>query len=231
LVLLDSAGNPVETDDDSGVNLDAVLRYEVPVGQQYTLLFGHAGGGSEGTATVTLTLEGDVDDAIFTVYNLAVSDKAVVFTTKGDRLNLRSGPGLNFDILDKLQRDSVVTLLEGPRKADGYAWWRVRTAEGGEGWAVERVETEQTLQPALAVGGEATVTTTKGDSLRMRDGAGTGGKVIGMIENGTVLALLEGPQPADGMPWWKVRAPDGTEGWVVERVGDERTLSQKAGNE
>ncbi len=156
-----------------------------------------------------------------------VNDLAVVFTTEGDRLNLRSGPGLSFDIVDKLQRDTSVRLLEGPRKADGYAWWRIQTGDGVEGWAVERVETEQTLQPALAVGGEAVVTTTAGDSLRMRDSAGTAGKVVTMVANGTVVTLLAGPQPADGMPWWQVRLPDGTEGWVVERVGDERTLSRK----
>ncbi|MBI5668843.1 MAG: SH3 domain-containing protein [Chloroflexi bacterium] len=230
LVLVDSAGNAVASDDDSGVNLDAVLSYEVPVSQQYTLRFGHAGGGSEGTATVTLTLDGDAaNDVTFAVFSLAVHDTAVIFTTASDRLNLRSGPGLGFDILDKLERDTTVTILEGPRKADGYAWWRVRTAEGSEGWAVERVETEQTLQPALAVGGEARVTTTAGDSLRLRDAAGTGGNVIGMIENGTILTLLDGPQPADGMPWWKVRTPDGAEGWVAERVGDERTLSRGTG--
>lgn len=230
LVLVDSAGNAVASDDDSGVNLDAVLSYEVPLGQQYTLRFGHAGGGSEGTATVTLTLDGDAaNDITFAVFNLAVNDTAVIFTTERDRLNVRSGPGLSFNILDKLERDTTVTILEGPRKADGYAWWRIRTSDGLEGWAVERVETEQTLQLALSVGGKARVTTTAGDSLRMRDAAGTGGKVIAMIENGTILELLEGPQQADGMPWWKVHTPDGAEGWVVERVGDERTLSRNLG--
>lgn len=230
LVLVDSAGNAVASDDDSGVNLDAVLSYEVLVGQDYTLRFGHAGGGSEGTATVTLTLDGDpADDATFAVYNLAVNDLAVVFTTAGDRLNLRSGPGLSFDVVDKLQRDTTVRLLEGPRKAEGYAWWRIQTSDGLEGWAVERVETEQTLQPALAVGGEAVVTTTEGDSLRMRASAGTAGKVVTMVANGTVVTLLAGPQVADEMSWWQVRLPDGTEGWVVERVGDERTLSRQTG--
>lgn len=230
LVLVDSAGKAVASDDDSGVNLDAVLSYEVPLSQQYTLRFSHAGGGSEGTATVTLTLDGDAaNDVTFAVYNLAVNDTAVVFTTAGDRLNLRSGPGLSFEIVDKLQRDTTVRLLEGPRKAEGYAWWRIRTGSGVEGWAVERVETEQTLQPALAVGGQAVVTTTEGDSLRMRDSAGTGGKVVTMVANETVVTLLDGPQQADGMPWWQVRLPDGTEGWVVERVGDERTLSRYTG--
>lgn len=229
LVLLDSAGSAVASDDDSGVNMDAVLSFEVPVSQQYTLRFGHAGGGSEGTATVTLTLDGDAaNDVTFAVFSLEVNDTAVIFTTEGDRLNLRSGPGLSFEIVDKLQRDTMVRLLEGPRKADGYAWWRVQTGDV-EGWAVERVETEQTLQPALSVGGRARVTTTEGDSLRMRDTAGTGGQVIGMIEYGTILDLLEGPQQADGMPWWKIRLPEGTEGWVVERVGNERTLSRNLG--
>ncbi|HEX2907865.1 MAG TPA: tetratricopeptide repeat protein, partial [Phototrophicaceae bacterium] len=237
VVMLGPDGQAVAGDDDSGINLDAVLRYEVTANGTYTLMVTHAGGGSDGEVTLTLNITGGTADNnvppppdtpadTFQVFNLIVNDLAVVYTTEGDRLNLRSGPGLDFEIVSKLQRDTRVRLLEGPRKADGYAWWRISTADGAEGWAVERVDTEQTLQLALIQGEAALVTTTAGDTLRMRSGAGTSFEVVAMIANGTVVTLLEGPQTIDGLPWWKIRTPDGIEGYAVERVGEERTLSR-----
>ncbi|MBZ0282806.1 MAG: tetratricopeptide repeat protein [Anaerolineae bacterium] len=229
LVILNADGAAVIFDDDSGVNLDAVVRYTIPEAGEYTLLVTHAGGGSVGTLalTVEITGEGQVEsnDEAFDTFDLKVDTQAVVFTTEGDRLNLRSGPGLEFEILVKLERDTVVTLLEGPRKNDGYNWWRVQTVAGEIGWAVERVETEQTLQPALAAGQQAVVTTTEGDTLRAREGAGRSFSIVFELEPGTIVTLLEGPQIVDNLSWWKIRTPDGTEGWAVERVEDERTLT------
>lgn len=229
IVILNSDGAPVAFDDDSGVNLDAVVRYTISADGDYTLLVTHAGGGSVGsfTLTVEITGEGQVEsnDDAFATFDLKVDTQAVVFTTEGDRLNLRSGPGLEFEILAKLERDTVVTLLEGPRKNDGYNWWRVQTSTGEIGWAVERVETEQTLQPALQAGQQAVVTTTEGDTLRVREGAGRSFSIVVELEPGAVVILLEGPQIVDDLSWWKIRTTDGTEGWAVERVEDERTLT------
>ena len=49
-------------------------------------------------------------------------------------LRLRSGPSLNDSILDRLQPGTQMTLLDGPRQADGHAWWHIRTTNGHEGW-------------------------------------------------------------------------------------------------
>jgi tetratricopeptide (TPR) repeat protein len=223
IVLLDESGAPLIADDDSGVNLDSVIpQYTVSAGGTYTLLVSHAGGGSEGEAQLTLDIGEDTQD-VFTSFDLAVGERAVVFTTGGDRLNLREGPGLNFEIVDRLAIDTIVTLLEGPRKNDGYAWWRVRTAEGVGGWSVERVETEQTLQLAIEVGDRAIVVTVE-DLLNVRGGAGRGFDVIAQLATGTEVTVVEGPEIADGFAWWKLQTADGVEGWAVERVGEERTL-------
>jgi hypothetical protein len=37
-----------------------------------------------------------------------------------------------------------------------------------------------------------------------------------MAREGTVLTVLEGPTDADGYVWWKVRTPDGDEGWGAD---------------
>jgi hypothetical protein len=76
---------------------------------------------------------------------------ATVNTTEGDTLNVRLGAGLGFDIVARLRDGERVTIVEGPRSAEGFVWWKIRTAAGIEGWAVESVQEDgarlQTLLP------------------------------------------------------------------------------------
>jgi|GEM_PF-1353590 len=166
-------------------------------------------------------VETELDTASFASYRLFTNVTAEVSTTEGDRLNLRGGPGLRFDILTKLEDGTLVTLVDGPHKEDGLLWWNVRAGDGTIGWAVERVDTDQTLVIALVVGEDAIVSG-DGERLNARDSAG--GERIFQIEDGTRLTLLEVPQFANGFRWWKVRTPDGEEGWVVDQIEGVRTL-------
>ncbi len=223
LILLGTDGQPLTADDDGGVDLDAVLvNYELPQSGEYTLVVTHAGGGADGTAALSVNIDG-VGEEIFTIYTLAIGKGARVFTTQGDTLNLRRGPGLNFEILARLSSGTTVTLLEGPRKGDGYSWWFIRTADGQEGWSVERADNEQTLQPMPEVGSAALVTT-GGDTLRLRDKAGLDGNIVTRLENGAVVTVIGGPQVADDLIWWNLRTVGGDEGWAVERFGGEQLL-------
>jgi Tol biopolymer transport system component len=58
-------------------------------------------------------------------------------TTDGNNLSLRASPSLDGAILEKLKTGDMVTILEGPVQADKYTWWKMRTADGKEGWAVD----------------------------------------------------------------------------------------------
>ncbi len=59
MVVLDTNGNPLVGDDDDGGGLNAAIRdYSVPADGFYSLIVGHAGGGSFGTVDVTLSLTG-----------------------------------------------------------------------------------------------------------------------------------------------------------------------------
>jgi uncharacterized protein YgiM (DUF1202 family) len=160
----------------------------------------------------------------FSIYELRVDAPVVVYTTEGDNLNLRSGPGISFDIIAKLEKDSTATLLEGPRKADGYAWWLIRTPDGQEGWAVERADEEQTLQPPLVIGSQATVYPLSGDRLNVREGAGRSFAIVTQLEQGEQVTLLDGPVEADDFRWWQIRTSDGTEGWAVDEADGEQTI-------
>jgi len=81
---------------------------------------------------------------------IAVGADAFINTTDGDRLRLRSGAGLSFAVVRELADDTRVMLLEGPRSADGYIWWRVQLEDGVTGWVVESADGVRTLLPVYA---------------------------------------------------------------------------------
>jgi WD40 repeat protein len=70
---------------------------------------------------------------------LGIGGTAIVNTDNRDSLNLRADTAVNASIIERLIDGETVELLEGPIRADGYTWWRLRTAAGNEGWAVESV--------------------------------------------------------------------------------------------
>ncbi len=181
---------------------------------------------------------------------LTVGGIATVRTTAGDSLNVRSGAGTSFAIIEKLQSGVSVTLLEGPVSANNFTWWRVRTPSGREGWVVESADGVQTLVAGavasgvgeldealegipssglasmLRVGDTALVTLrNRRDALRLRNSAGLGGRIIVLMPSGTRLTVVGGPQLVDGFTWWQVRTPEGNLGWTAEIVGDERVLT------
>jgi Tol biopolymer transport system component len=58
-------------------------------------------------------------------------------TTAGANINLRNSSSLSAEILKKLGTGDEITVLEGFVDVDDYYWWRMRTADGTEGWAVD----------------------------------------------------------------------------------------------
>ncbi len=58
-------------------------------------------------------------------------------TDWGDRLTVRDTPSLSGAFVTQLLLGDMVTILEGPVDAEDYYWWRLRTEDGIEGWAVE----------------------------------------------------------------------------------------------
>lgn len=236
IVLVAPDGSPLISDDDSGVNLNSVIRsYTLPVSGTYTLVVSQAGAGGSGEIELAILLNDELRSTnpdntrirdSFIVYNLYINDTAEVFTTGGDRLNLRAGPSTNFKIIDRLEPRERVTLLDGPLKneeGDGFAWWFIRTEDGIEGWAVERVVEEQTLQLALLASEDAYVTSGE-DLLNVRETPSRSGSVVFQLEDGVQVTLLEEPVVADNLRWWHIRDTAGREGWTVDRIGIERTL-------
>ena len=60
----------------------------------------------------------------------------VTDTDDEETLNLRSGPGTDYRILEQIEQLEVFFVLDGPVCAEDYAWYRVLYA-GQEGWIAE----------------------------------------------------------------------------------------------
>lgn len=81
-----------------------------------------------------------------------------------------------------------------------------------------------TPPPLFHVGQTVRVQTINGEILNLRAAPTRKSDIIVYIEDEARLELLEGPVDAEGFQWWRVRLPDGLEGWVVENDGDLQTL-------
>ena len=65
----------------------------------------------------------------------------------------------------------------------------------------------------IAVGATVLIQGTGGGGLNLREQPSTYSARVGSAKEGSELTVLEGPTDADGYTWWKVKTPDGTEGW------------------
>ncbi|MBN1680111.1 MAG: SH3 domain-containing protein [Anaerolineae bacterium] len=69
---------------------------------------------------------------------LTVGGRAQVYTTEGDMLRVRTGPGTGFQVSFQVPNGTIANVLEGPAvDAEGLVWWRIEVPGRGAGWAIE----------------------------------------------------------------------------------------------
>jgi uncharacterized protein YgiM (DUF1202 family) len=68
-------------------------------------------------------------------------------TAQGDNVRVRADPGTG-QTVTQLTAGTVVAVVEGPRCTNSATWYKVRTAEGSEGWISEAEGREYMLEPA-----------------------------------------------------------------------------------
>jgi len=119
----------------------------------------------------------------------------------GSVVNLRSGPGTNHSLVAALPKDTI--LLEEDEEDN---WIRVVTERGEKGWiAAEYTE-----------GADAVVAVSTGNRLNVRAGPSVRQAVIGQIDRGDPVILIE---TKDG--WGHIRYAEGSYGWVSSKYLEE----------
>ncbi|MFW5749105.1 MAG: SH3 domain-containing protein, partial [Chloroflexota bacterium] len=83
---------------------------------------------------------------------LAPGDMAVINMVTDESLFVRSEPSLSANPpVSQLYDGDQVLVLDGPVQADNLTWWRIRMADGTEGWSAERLP-EEAVQAIVPLG-------------------------------------------------------------------------------
>ena len=69
--------------------------------------------------------------------------------------------------------------------------------------------------PEVTAGYYATVVETGGVGVTVRNGPSTSNVLVTVAGENSSVLVIEGPTPGGAYQWWRVRLPDGTEGWVA----------------
>lgn len=113
-------------------------------------------------------------------------------SVESDRLNVRSGPGTQYEVLWQAEKNYPLEVVE-----EKGNWVHFKDFEGYEGWV---------YKPLL---GKKKTVVIKVYKANIRKGPGTDNPVVFTAEKGTPFEVL-------GMKdnWYQIRHSDGDSGWV-----------------
>jgi N-acetylmuramoyl-L-alanine amidase len=140
---------------------------------------------------------------------VATGETAIV---AADRLNVRSGPGLDFPIVAVLEQGQPVTLAGDTVAADGYDWAPIAAPAG---WVAGAYLATAGAPAAFSPGDRVLV---DAGALNLRAAPGTDAPVRRVLPAVTLLTITDGPTDASGFTWYAARtteATGGDTGWVI----------------
>lgn len=146
----------------------------------------------------------------------ALAPVVVAATIAGDRINLRNGPGTDYDAVGRISTGTPVQVIG--RNHEG-SWFQVRERAGKPTFWVSAELLDMTdgaadtlfeVQPdQIPPPPPPKVATVRETGLQLRDGPGTNYISMSGLQSGTQLELLERYQD-----WFHVGIPGGADGWV-----------------
>lgn len=108
----------------------------------------------ENTATATIIMPTSTPAAMIEncpdapPIRLILQERGRVSDEDERKLNLRDGPGLNFEIIYSIEPDEFFFVLDGPTCADEYTWFRVQYGSF-TGWIAEGDSEAYYVEPYL----------------------------------------------------------------------------------
>jgi len=124
-------------------------------------------------------LFGQEEDKFEPVYALTLTEK----------VNIRAGQGLNFEVLGHLTQGNEVVVI-----GQGYGWYKIKLPAG----ALSFVHKDYVEGNSVKV-----------NRLRVRAGAGTNFNILGILKKEDLVNILT----EDG-DWLRITPPEGCAGWI-----------------
>ncbi len=191
--------------------------------------------GSQSTASLLVLAPGQNTPTATSVPSSTATSVPQVDTRRvTTALNMRSGPGTSYSIIQVLPTNTMVTVTGPGQNSAGTIFVPIRLQSGTTGWVAERylqatvpTPTRTPTRTPTAVGSttptvpaSATATTTVitmevTQRLNLRTGPGTSYSVREILPVGTVLTVTGSSQTANGYVWLPVRKSNGVTGWVA----------------
>jgi len=150
----------------------------------------------------------------------------------GGQNGIRSTPDTHSstNTIGKAQEGELLQVVGGPECNFGWILWEVQTAAGLRGWTPESDGNEFWITPlptwqacpasrpsALRPGEMASVAAFPDVANKVRQAPGLNAEQIGVVMPREQVEILDGPECADGLVWWRISAPASRlTGWTAE---------------
>jgi SH3-like domain-containing protein len=126
---------------------------------------------------------------------------AQMMSVNGDKVNLRTGPGIKYKVKWEYGNGFPLLILKKKGK-----WVQVKDFEGDTGWIYRNLLTDK---PMMIV----KVNKNRKNKINIRNKPGTHGKIIGKAYYGVVFSTLR-----QKSGWVEVRHESGLQGWIKRNL-------------
>ncbi len=121
-----------------------------------------------------------------------------------DQAYLRSGPSIEYGVVDVVEKNSQLTLL-----SEKNGWYEVRTSSGKSGWIYKDFIVTSGGGSGEITSFDQPVYVITNQESNIRQGWGTNWELIARLKQGTLLVVIG--QKDD---WLRIRMPDQKIGWI-----------------
>jgi len=164
-----------------------------------------------------------------------LGDVGIIIAEGGNFIRSEPDTHPSDNIIGNADQGEYVNVVGGPECNYGWVLWEIVSSTGERGWIAETDGTSFWIDPltrknvctgaqssTLDVGMNAYVSTFSDAANRVRESPTIGAKVLGTINPGELIDVIDGPVCANGYVWWKVRSRFGLNGWTIEGSGYDR---------
>lgn len=132
-----------------------------------------------------------------------------------NNVNIRSGPGTGYAVIDQLSYGAIGEVIDGPSSANGYTWYKIQYETSLTGWIAGIYLTISNTPPPSGGFGVGSWILVDDAPVNLRSGPGTSYSVVASLGNNYAAKVTSSPTSAGGYTWYPVDVLGGPSGYVA----------------